>query len=189
MTNWILAAVALLLGLAAAVAGDPYAPGAAPPPPAARVSAVDVAEWIRDRRPGLRIVDLRPTIEFDDFHLPLAEQIDPEDLGASGLQPGETVVVYAGPGDGAVRAWRTLDGVGFQGAYYLEDGVTRWLTDVMSPTISPDATEEERELFDRAADVSRYFGGLPRVVDAEAEPAETTAAELLTRTRRRGCAF
>jgi hypothetical protein len=52
----------------------------------------------------------------------------------------------------------------------------------MNPTITADATPALRAAFQRASIVSRYFGGVPRIVDKL--PAVRTNA---TAVRRRGC--
>lgn len=59
----ILAAVALVLGGLAAFAGSPY-------PRPKEVTAVQLAQWIKEHKPGLQIVDMRSKREFDEFHVP-----------------------------------------------------------------------------------------------------------------------
>jgi hypothetical protein len=41
-----------------------------------QITAVELAEWIRDRKPNLRVIDLRPEAAFDEYHLPRAERFD-----------------------------------------------------------------------------------------------------------------
>ena len=83
----ILGTAALALGVAAPFAEAPTPASAIDVPALARmvasrqdhVPAVEVARWIRDRRPGLRLIDVRPQEEFSQFALPTAENlpIDP----------------------------------------------------------------------------------------------------------------
>ena len=68
-----LAAAAAILGVLALFAGerrtvrfDDYGD----------VAPVELAEWIRDRKPNLRVVDVRSEAEFDEYHLPRAERFD-----------------------------------------------------------------------------------------------------------------
>ncbi len=197
-TNGLLAAAALVLGVGAPVAGSPYRGDAHRAPPAAepvawvpaadgRVSALLVAEWLRERKPGLRISDLRGVDAYERFHLPKAEPVAPQDLLPEAFSRDETVVVY-GPDSAEARlAASTLREAGIGQAYYLADGVAEWLTEILNPTLSPDAAPEERAAWERTAELSRYFGGLPRIEAGVAEP--RSAAEVLRRTVRRGCAF
>ncbi len=199
MNRW-LAALAAALGASALLVGaPPSAPGGEPlaaggvfpgaPREPGRVSVLEVARWIRDREPDLHLIDLRSTEEFEDFHLPRAEQVD--DLRATGIDVAERVVLYAESPEAARRAWREAREAGYEGALFLADGVAEWLREIMSPRLSPDASAAERAAFDKVAQLSRYFGGLPRVATADelATEDDADASSLLQRTRRRGCAF
>ena len=196
-TNGVLAAAALVLGVGALVVGSPYRAGAVPAPtadpvtwtpaPDGRVSALLVAQWLRERKPGLRIVDLRDVDAYEQFHLPKAESLSRQQLSTLAIGPHTTVVVYAGDSVEARRAAGALDEAGTGQAYYLADGVGEWLTEVLNPTLAPDASLAERAAWERAAELSRYFGGLPRVTAGTIPPRST--AEVLRRTVRRGCAF
>jgi hypothetical protein len=61
-----------------------------------------------------------------------------------------------------------------------------WIDDVLNPTITAKASPAARAAFQRASIVSRYFGGVPREVDApQVKSNDTTAA--VAAVRRRGC--
>jgi hypothetical protein len=76
----ILAGSALVLGLLAAFAGSPVAARNARVDVATlartvereddHVTAIELARWIRDKRQGLRIVDVRDSAAFRDYHIP-----------------------------------------------------------------------------------------------------------------------
>lgn len=197
-TNSVLAAAALLLGLGALVAGSPYRAGAQPPAadtapaawepaPGGRVPVLLVAQWLRERKPGLRILDLRDTDAYEQFHLPRAEPAEPGAVATAGLPVDATVVVYAADSGVAHGAARALREAGIAEAYYLADGLAEWLTELLNPTLSPDASPEAYAAWERTAELSRYFGGLPRVEARGTQP--RSATEVLRRTVRRGCAF
>src|SRR5947208_730446 len=44
------------------------------------VTALELAQWIRDRKPGLRVLDVRTDSEFAAFHVPSAERMPLESL-------------------------------------------------------------------------------------------------------------
>jgi len=182
--NRALAAIALLLGGLAPLAGSSFTSRARLDPDGpARAHAVELAGWLRERR-AVQVVDLRDSARFADFHLPTARRMEEDELERLELTRADTVVLY---GDEAVvaRAHRAhADGPAR--VLYMVDGVGEWLTDIMNPVIAPDATPEERAAFAPIAELSRYFGGLPRT---GLLPAKEASVQLLERTRRRGCAF
>ena len=66
----IMTVTTLVLAVGAAVVGNPHSLGATDE----RIRPIQLAAWIKDQRPGLRVVDLRSPAAFDDYHLPTAEQ-------------------------------------------------------------------------------------------------------------------
>jgi rhodanese-related sulfurtransferase len=126
------------------------------------VSAIQLAAWIRARRPGLRIVDVRSAAEFAAFHIPGAEHVTLERLVATRFADDDTVVLYSETGVHGGQAWVFLRALGHRRAYFLRDGLHEWLDDVMSPTLAAGATPEARAAFAQLAELSRWFGGTPR---------------------------
>jgi uncharacterized protein len=123
-----LAIVAALAGVLALFAGSPYRPRRDP------IGALELAQWIHDRKPGLRIVDPRPVSDFDTLHIPRAEPLPIEPPG-----PKETIVLVTDD----PRLFPDRD------VYVLRGGMTAWLDEVLNPTI--------------ASEITRYFGGVQRV--------------------------
>ena len=154
----VLAAAAAILGVLALFAGKA--------PSIQSVAPVELAEWIRDRKPNLRVIDVRSEGEFEEYHLPRAERL----TSSTAFAPDDTIVLVAG---GSVRA---------RNVYALRGGVQAWIDEVMNPTIAADAPPSARAAYERASIVSRYFGGVPRVVDKL--PATHVNANAV---RRRGC--
>lgn len=187
-----LVATAIALGAAAPLAGSPYRAhhGQVDVSALARlvvrqddhVDALELAEWIRARRPGLRILDLRPPEAFDALHIPGAENVAIDALATLGLRPDETVVLYSEGGAHAAQAWVFLHALGHDRAWFLAAGIHEWVADVLEPVLAVDATEREQERFERAAELSRYFGGSPR----RGVP-RSAAASRAIELRRRGC--
>ena len=200
-----LAGIALALGGMAAVAGSPFqdargrididaiTPAGVPAPD--HVTAIELAGWIRDRREGLRVVDVRPPAEFAEYQIPTAENITIDALSRAAFAPRETVVLYSadGSGDGAEAAHGAaqLRARGLREVFQLRGGLAGWLDGVMAPEIEADATPEARASFERAAEISRYFGGRPRIGPAgRGSSGPTGAVPLADRIRaekRRGC--
>lgn len=205
----LLAGIAAVLALAAVAAGEPRR--AAPAVDVDRlartveneedhVTALELARWLRDRKPGLRIVDVRGADDFAAYHLPRAENLSLTALTRADFRPDETVVLYSEGGTHAAQGWFFLRARGLQHVYFLREGLYEWLTQVVNPTLPANATAAQRAAFDSAATLSRYFGGSPRTGGASqagdddpaaalpvrAPSAEGTAAAV-RRIRQRGC--
>jgi rhodanese-related sulfurtransferase len=146
------------------------------------VTAIELAEWIRARRPGLRVVDVRSSGEFDALHIPTAERIPLTELAKTSFRRDETIVLYSEGGAHAGQGWVFLRALGYTQVYFLRGGLREWLDDVMTPTIDSRAGDSVRKAFARVSDLSRYFGGTPRVGTSTAKP--PSAVPLPTRSDR-----
>ena len=206
----LLAAAALLLGAGALAAGDPYRGSHARVDVAElaravereedHVDALELARRIRAGEPGLRVVDVRPPEEFAAYHVPGAENVPLTGLQRAGFRPDETVVLYSGGGAHAAQAWVLLRAMGLRRVFFLRGGLYEWLDEVMEPRIAQDAPPEREAAFREAAELSRFFGGTPRVLaPAEGDPGRdpllspapaggaSPVADAVRRVRRRGC--
>jgi 3-mercaptopyruvate sulfurtransferase SseA len=126
------------------------------------VSAIELAIWLRTRRVGLRVIDVRSPSEFRAYHVPTAENVPLETLTAMRFAAGDTIVLYSEAGVHGAQAWVFLRVLGHRHVYFLRRGLDEWLDDVMSPTLAADASPAERAEFQRVAELSRWFGGFPR---------------------------
>jgi len=147
-TGRLFAGIALLLGLGAALSGSPFR-AASPEKP---VMALELAAWIRDRRPGLRVIDVRPVNEFDAYQIPTAEHFLPDAFDQLAPTPDEILVLYAHDVASANQAAARLRSAGHPHIFVLDGGVNAWIDDVMSPA--------------RSTDLTRYFGGVVRPAGA-----------------------
>jgi rhodanese-related sulfurtransferase len=204
----LLAAAALTLGGLAAFAGSPVAATNARVDVATlartvereddHVTAIELARWIRDKRQGLRIVDIRDSASFRDYHIPGAERIELAELVATPFRHEETIVLYSDGGAHAAQGWVFLRALGYTQVYFLRGGLYEWLDQVMNPSIAENATDSARNEFKSVSEISRYFGGVPRVGDpvssqpsisvpVKKESGDARAATAVARVRGRGC--
>lgn len=205
MSPGTLGRAAAVLALAAALVGDPVPPGVgvdalkALTSGGGAVSPIRLAEWIRDRREGLRVIDLRDSTAFEAFHLPTAEHAELAVLLREGLASEGPVVLYA---DGAIaaQAWVVLAGREPGRIRWLRGGASGWMASIMEPILPVDATDEERSAWPDVRALSLYFGGLPHRGERPApgqppawlSPEDATAqalADAVDASRRRGCGF
>lgn len=200
-----LSGVALGLGGLAAVAGSPVAASSTHVDAASlaktverdddHVTAVELAGWIKERREALRVIDVRDSAEFEEFHIPGAERVALSRLVTTPFRRDETIVLYSDGGAHAAQGRVFLRSLGYKRVYSLRGGLYEWLDEVMNPTLSTDATDSARGAFKKVAEISRYFGGVPRVSDSPAalphvgsRQSETPkAASAIARVRGRGC--
>jgi rhodanese-related sulfurtransferase len=185
-----LGALALALGALAALAGRPSPGGGAIDVAALageidreadHVTAIELAEWIRGRKPGLRVLDVRSDSEYAAYHIPSAEHVPLPRIATLRPASGETLVLYSEGGAHAAQAWVLLRAAGFPRVYFLRGGLLDWLEDVMNPVVAADA--------DRVRALSRYFGGVPRSTPngSDSTAPRRDAATLVRQVRRRGC--
>lgn len=202
MTRAVLAWLAAGAALLATIAGSPYAADHTAvdvkrlATEVAReedhVTALELAQWIRDRKAGLRIVDLRDSAAFDDYHLPRSERIAIEDLPSARFAPEETIVLISEAGGHAAQGWVLLQVAGHRNAFFLRGGIAEWVDDVMTPTLAVNATPAEAAAFQPVSALSRYFGGSPHVAGThtttfqESTKAAAPSADIRG-LRRRGC--
>jgi len=152
------------------------------------VSAIELARWIKDRKPKLRVIDLRDSLDFDQFHLPRAERIPLNRLVSSPFMPEETIVLYSGGGAHAAQGWVFLRARGLKQVFFLRGGAAEWLDDVMNPRMPAVASPRESARLDSIASLSRYFGGVPRRSDSAVDvPSRESLQVVATRVRGRGC--
>jgi rhodanese-related sulfurtransferase len=190
----LLAVAAALAGVMAAFAGSPQHErraaadvsrlAAAVAHEEDHVTATELATWIRDRKPRLRIIDLRNPPAFDTYHLPNAENASIETAVSMPFRSDETIVLISDGGAHAAQAWVLLETLGNHSVYFLRGGLGEWIDDVMNPTLPPHASTEALAAFHRASELSRYFGGVPRTAPRLDLAAPHTDAAAM---RRRGC--
>lgn len=130
------------------------------------VTAVELARWIRDRKPGLRIIDIRDSASFEESHVPGAVRLTLEQAATAAVSNGETIVLYSGGGAHAAQAWLLLRARGVKDVFFLRAGYDEWMDEIINPQFPRNAPAEERAEMDSVAALSRYFGGVPRNVDS-----------------------
>lgn len=132
--------------------------GTSSPPVPILVDAAWLAQRLED--PALRVVALTPRAEYDRAHIPGAVQMDWPDLavtdtsdpaierwqreveqklGALGLTPDQTVVIYDGGTLYAPRLWWVLDQLGHARKSMLDGGLAAWQAAGYPTTAEPAA--------------------------------------------------
>jgi rhodanese-related sulfurtransferase len=186
---------ALVAGLAAALVGSPYRPlrGHLDVEQTARlimdggdhVSALQLAAWIKERKPGLRVIDVRPPDQFSQYAIPTAENLPLDVLLRTSFSAQDIIVLYSEGGAHAAQAWALLRAMGVSNTWFIAGGLADWHEEVHAPVLARDATAQQVQAFEAQAELSRYFGGVPSIGDV-ASPASGGAVGAV-KPRRRGC--
>ncbi len=195
----ILGALAAALGLLALLAGNDTLPARE----SGVIGALAVAKAIRADPEGILIIDIRDQVAWDDLHLPRAVHLpshppsEPrtplaapewrEQLERLGATQDQTIVIAGGPDSPTRTLWLELRKAGYE-ASYMPDMLADWLDTIISPTRAPTDDPEVLARWSELAELSRYFGGFPRVI-AEPSVREGSVSERLGHARRRGCAI
>jgi rhodanese-related sulfurtransferase len=140
------------------------------------VSALQLAQWIREGRPGLRVLDLRDSSAFEARHIPSAEAFAPMALSSVLPTPGETLVVYSDDDlrDTQGAAW--LAAAGHARVYVVRGGMSAWMREVIDPVVQGDSAAA-------VAALSRYFGGVPRAATGSPDARDHRAARTTPKPR------
>jgi len=95
----------------------------------------ELADRMLRQEPGLVVVDIRPVVEYLDYHLPHALNIQMKDLHQSLLQYKNigTIVLYSNGMTHPVQARDSLYRSGYANAYILTDGLNGFIERCLTP--------------------------------------------------------
>jgi rhodanese-related sulfurtransferase len=173
---------AVLLGVIGLFAGDPYKGSryTIDEQELARVvettvdhvSPQELADWIIQGKADFRLIDLRTAREFNEYHIPGAENVPITALAVHGLGTMEKIVLYSDGGIHSAQAWMLLRAKGYRAAYMLFGGLEEWKDKVLFPKLAANATPAQSVDFAKTSAVSAYFGGTPQsgTADTAATP-------------------
>ena len=149
------------------------------------VDPLDLAEWVKARRPGLRVIDVRENIDDTTYRIPGAESLPLDRLARLRVQPGDHVVLYSDGGTHAAQAWVLLRSRGLTDVKVLKDGLAAWEDEVLLPAPPLVASDTAQRRFQRARKLALWFGGHPTVVPRATAPGGSPAAP--RKRRRKTC--
>ena len=146
------------------------------------VDALELATLIKTGEPGLRVLDLREHLDTLTYLIPRAVPMSMKDLDTVRVKPGEQLVLYSDGGAHAAQAWVLLRVRGIRNARVLKDGMAAWEDEVLSPLLPSEPDDSAKARFQRARELSLWFGGFPRLV-----PDASTSTSTPRPRRRRTC--
>ncbi|MFH0882243.1 MAG: rhodanese-like domain-containing protein [bacterium] len=99
-----------------------------------QISPIELGEWIVEKRPGMRIIDVRDAANFTRYAIDGSENIPLAELltkaGIARLSPKGPHILVSRDGVEAAQAWVVLRGMGYE-AYILDGGLEGWVSQVL----------------------------------------------------------
>jgi uncharacterized protein len=148
------------------------------------ISAIELGERIAQGDPTLHVIDLRDAADYEQFHIPGATRTTLAELATAPLPIETTLVLYDETGVSAAQGQALLRRRGYTSVLVLRGALYEWIARVHEPKLPSDATAEERQAFERAAKLSRFFGGMPQT---DVSRAEISTKKTVRTARGRGC--
>ncbi|KUG25015.1 hypothetical protein ASZ90_005153 [hydrocarbon metagenome] len=172
-----LALVALILGLVAVLLGNPYdntftkinvkSLSVESIRDSEIINVKELAGWIIEGRVDYRLVDLRDEEAYKEYFIPTAVNIPTSKLMESNLMRNQKILLYCEDNIRAAQGWFILKANNYKSVYILNSGVDSWKDEILFPTISENASTEEKAEFDKMVEVSKFFGGSPQIGETE----------------------
>lgn len=128
-----------------------------------RVSPQELADWIIKRKADFRLLDIRPAKEFNNYHIPIAENFSAEDLYKANFLPTEKIIICGNDGFQTAQGWFLLKAKNYKSVYILDGGIKNWENEILFPKIPDNPTEYQQKKFDKIKEVSKFFGGTPMI--------------------------
>ncbi len=127
------------------------------------LKANELADWIIAGKTDFRVIDLRTEKEYNEYHIPNAENITITGLETTNIGRNEKLVLYSEGGVHSAQAWMLLKAKGYKGVYILSGGLEEWNEKILFPNLPDNADDGQKKAFEKTKEVSRYFGGSPTI--------------------------
>ena len=149
------------------------------------VDALTLASWIKEGRPGLRVINVRDGLDSATYMIPGASAVPLGRIASVTTTPGEPIVLYSDGGAHAAQAWVLLRARGMKDVFVLKDGMAAWEDEVLAPRAPAVSSDSAQRRYRQARALSLWFGGKPSLEPAaRATPA---AAPTPAKRRRNTC--
>jgi len=168
-TNQKLVGVALVLGIIALFAGDPYAGttikvnekdiALSTVGNSDKVSVTDLADWIIKDKADFELIDLRSEEKYNEYSIPNSQCIPLVQLSSSDLLRNQKIVLFSDDDVASSQAWFILKTKNYKGVYILDGGLDAWKEKVLFPKAPVNNSKEELAQFEKMKEVAKYFGG------------------------------
>jgi rhodanese-related sulfurtransferase len=164
-----LASFAVLLGLVALFAGNPYGGttikvnekdiALSTVGNSDKVTVTDLADWIIKGKSDFELVDLRSEEKYNKYSIPNSQCIPLPQISSSELFRNQKILLFSDDDVTASQAWFILKSKGYKGVYILDGGLDAWKEQVLFPKAPLNPTKEQKAEFEKMKEVAKFFGG------------------------------
>ncbi|MBN2588867.1 MAG: YeeE/YedE family protein [Sedimentisphaerales bacterium] len=140
----------------------------------------ELADRMLRQEPGLIVVDIRPVVEYMDYHLPNALNIQMKDLHQALVQykNAGTIVLYSNGMTHPVQARDSLYRNGYNNAFILTDGINGFIEKCLTPVSLRDEILP-KETTDKIRAWRAFFLGSTNVQSESYTPQEMLSDSML----------
>lgn len=167
--NRKLALIAIVFGLVALFAGDPYGGTAikvnekdialSTVDNADKVLVTDLADWIIKGKSDFELIDLRSEEKYNEYTIPNSQCIPLPQISSSELLRNQKIVLFSDDDIASSQAWFILKSKNYKGVYILDGGLDAWKEKVLFPKAPVNGSKDELVQFEKMKEVAKYFGG------------------------------
>ncbi len=168
-TNQKLGGVALVLGIIALFAGNPYGGttikfnekdlALSTIGNSDKISVNDLADWIIKDKADFELIDLRSEEKYNEYTIPNSQCIPLTQLSSSELLRNQKIILFSDDDIASSQAWFILKSKDYKGVYILDGGLNAWKEKVLFPKAPINGGKDELASFEKMKEVAKYFGG------------------------------
>lgn len=126
------------------------------------VPAVELADWLIKGKSDFRLVDLRSLKDYNEYHIPQAQNYKVPELNQPVFTRTEKIVLYSETDVEAAQAWFLLKSKDYKAVYILKGGMQSWKEQILFPKLALNASAAESAEFEKIKEISKFFGGTPQ---------------------------
>ena len=169
--NRILAAIALFLAAGALITGTPERNSTGNTSALAamieterdHIAPLDLARTMKGKVENIRLIDLRDSLSYEQYHIPGAESMTLTKLVNGAVHRNENIVLYSQGGTHAAQAWVLLESKNYSKVRTLLGGIRGWNDEVMHPDLRFNGDQNRQKEIEERRILSLFFGGSPRM--------------------------
>jgi len=132
----------------------------------ANISVDYLADQIIQKAGGFVLVDVRSESKFNEYSIPTAINCKPSEILKLDLPKTDKIVIFSDDNIQSALSWYLLRSSNYKAVYILSGGINEWKDKILFPLIPDSASAELKSKADKAVEISKFFGGMPRFASA-----------------------